>query len=215
MNWKKLKEKLPPSPRIIGQQKAPSAVLLPVINLSGVDHILFQVRAEGIPQATEICFPGGRFEPENDKTLGDTACRETCEELGLEQEQVKLQGELGIILSPFGFAVHAFVGELKIQSLEECTPNPQEVATIFTLPLDSLTCSTMDQYQVRMMIQSRYKDRNGEEVVLLPSRELGLPVSYHQSWGDRRKQIYHLSTPEGPLWGITAEILYDFLGLLD
>lgn len=215
MNWQKLKENLPPSPRVIGQQKAPSAVLLPVLSFSGKDHILFQVRAEGIPQATEICFPGGRFDPSTDRSLEETAVRETCEELGIEEDQVKVQGELGILLSPFGFAVHAFVGQLKIKSLEELDPNPDEVADIFTLPLAALNQSLMDQYQVRMSIEARYSDAEGKEIILLPSEELGLPRGYHHSWGKRRKQIYHLSTQSGPLWGITAEILHDFLGLLD
>jgi len=38
------------------------AVLIPIIEVDGKDHILFEVRSQNITQPGEVSFPGGRVE---------------------------------------------------------------------------------------------------------------------------------------------------------
>ncbi|NEU34154.1 CoA pyrophosphatase, partial [bacterium LRH843] len=57
------------------------AVLVPLVQKQDELHVLFEVRAHHLRrQPGEICFPGGKIEP-NDSTPQDAAVRETTEEL--------------------------------------------------------------------------------------------------------------------------------------
>ena len=55
--------------------------MLPLVELDGKDHLVLEVRSQGIiHQSGEICFPGG--EMYDDEAPGACAMREVCEELG-------------------------------------------------------------------------------------------------------------------------------------
>ena len=67
-----------------------SAVLVPVYRNEGGELILVLVRrTEGDIHRGQIAFPGGKMSS-NDKTLLDTALRETEEEIGLKSSQVEI-----------------------------------------------------------------------------------------------------------------------------
>jgi ADP-ribose pyrophosphatase YjhB (NUDIX family) len=57
----------------------------------------------------EICFPGGKFDNELDKTFIDTAIRELSEEIGLEKENLEVVCELCPIVSPASYYIVPFV----------------------------------------------------------------------------------------------------------
>ncbi|EFC47170.1 predicted protein [Naegleria gruberi] len=63
-----------------------SAVTLNLTIIHGKLHILFTKRPirEGDKWSGQVCFPGGKFEKNEDKTLLDTAIRETFEEIGVD-----------------------------------------------------------------------------------------------------------------------------------
>jgi 8-oxo-dGTP pyrophosphatase MutT (NUDIX family) len=83
----------------------------------------------------QISFPGGRRDPD-DVTFSATALRETCEELGI-CDSVELLGDLTpIYIPPSNFRVHPSVGALA--DTPSFTPNPAEVAEVFTVPLTHL-----------------------------------------------------------------------------
>lgn len=71
--------------RIIGKgsKYINTAVLLPIVRIDGEDQILFEKRSSNIPQANEICLPGGRIDKSIDATPQQAAIRETCESLEL------------------------------------------------------------------------------------------------------------------------------------
>jgi 8-oxo-dGTP pyrophosphatase MutT (NUDIX family) len=84
----------------------------------------------------QISFPGGRHNPE-DESLIATALRETCEELGVCDDQVRILGPLSTIyVPPSNFEVHPTVGALN--SVPIFRPNPHEVAEVLTFPLSLL-----------------------------------------------------------------------------
>lgn len=60
-----------------------AAVLVPLIEIEGELHFLFEKRAANIKQGGEICFPGGKFEITDSSSLA-AAMRETQEELGCD-----------------------------------------------------------------------------------------------------------------------------------
>ena len=76
-------------PEILGhEQLLKYAVLLPLIEVQNETHILFEVRSMSLRrQPGEICFPGGKVDPE-DLDQKQCAIRETSEELGINKEDI-------------------------------------------------------------------------------------------------------------------------------
>ena len=95
--------------RIVDASLTPSAVLVPIYHKQGEYYILFTKRTEDVKDHKgQISFPGGAYQ-EEDRTLIDTALRESAEEIGLMPNDVEVLGELddtttvtsSYIISPF------------------------------------------------------------------------------------------------------------------
>ncbi len=80
----------------------------------------------------EVSFPGGMWEL-GDKSLRDTALRETEEEIGLAPAQVKLLGACARRATGAGIQVTPFVGVMPTAT--ELTPNLGELDAIFRVPI--------------------------------------------------------------------------------
>jgi len=79
---------------IIDTSRVPSAVLVPIYIKRGKYYILFTKRTETVKEHKgQISFPGGTYE-ERDKTLLNTALRESFEEIGLTSGDVEVLGKL-------------------------------------------------------------------------------------------------------------------------
>ena len=92
-------------------------------------------RSQNIRFAGQICFPGGRHNPE-DSSLMATALRETYEEIGLEREALSYLGCLGTYYTQTGYILspQVFLAAPDV-SLKA---DPSEVAEIYWLPLAEL-----------------------------------------------------------------------------
>ncbi len=207
-----IKTRLPKQPGIQGKERFfKSAVLLPLLFRQDECFVLFQKRAHHIRQGGEVSFPGGRYDPELDRSYEETALRETIEELGITREQITLLGALDVVVSPQGAIVAPFVGVLQVDDVDGLAFDRNEVEKVFLRPLSYFEQTVPDRYSVRVEIQGSYVDDDGHEQVLLPAKELGLPERYFRSWGGK---CYHvLVYPEGEdiIWGITAGIMRDFI----
>ncbi len=187
-----------------------SVVLLLLIPVGDEYHILFEKRASGIRQGGEISLPGGQ-DDDADESREATAIRETVEELGISGERIKIAGRLDSIFAPMGALVDVFVGVSDV-ALADIKPNRDEVEKAFALPVSFFQEKEPDEYKVRVEVHPSYTDRKtGEEVVLLPSKELGLPARYWKSWGGFTHKVFVYRTSEGVIWGITARIIREFL----
>ena len=122
---------------IVDSSLTDSAVLLPIYQKGGKCHIIFTKRTDHLTHHKgQISFPGGGRHGE-DKTLLETALRESREEIGLKEADVKILGELddaatvtsqyrivpfvGLIPYPYDFKIDRF-----------------EVDEVFGLPLGGL-----------------------------------------------------------------------------
>jgi len=109
----KLKELLSrrPKKRITDDKLMPAAVLLPIYYKEGEVHILFTRRTENVSvHKRQISFPGGAYQA-GDKSLLDTALRESAEEISLAPDRVKVLGELDdTVTSVTNYIVSPFVG---------------------------------------------------------------------------------------------------------
>ena len=108
-----------------------AAVLIPLLFVSGELCILFEERSDALDvQPGEVCFPGGSMDP--GETPEETARRETCEELLLPPDSVRVIGRLHWILGPNSAPIHPVVGLLSGYggSFSEA-----EVKRTFTVPV--------------------------------------------------------------------------------
>jgi 8-oxo-dGTP pyrophosphatase MutT (NUDIX family) len=199
------------APEILGKDKYfNSAVLIPLFKKKNQLHILFEKRANTIRQGGEVSFPGGEFDPDNDKDLQETALRETKEEIGIEKDKINLLGKLGTLVAPMGVAVDAYTAYLNIEDISGLPFDRTEVEKVFSLPLEYFIKNKPEEYNVRLEVHPNEVDSNGNELQLLPVKELGLPKRYAGPWTKGKHRILVYKTPEEVVWGITAEIVFEF-----
>ncbi|MGE8396717.1 MAG: NUDIX hydrolase, partial [Comamonas sp.] len=80
----------------------------------------------------QVAFPGGKQDPE-DANPTATALREAQEEVGLAAQQVEVLGSLPVYETGTAFIVTPVVA--LVQPDVVLTPNPDEVADVFEVPL--------------------------------------------------------------------------------
>jgi uncharacterized protein len=203
-----LRKNLPQVPGIQGRDKYGNfVVLLPLVMIDGELNLLFEKRSADIRQGGEICFPGGRFDPDLDDSFSDTALRETFEELGIPRDRITLLGPLDTMVAPIGVLVESFIGLVNISGIDELVINPGEVSRVLLIPLKNFLQSPPEIYGARVMVHPT-GGPTGEEV-LFPAAELGVPEKYHQPWGGNLVRLYAFRHDDEIIWGITAELVME------
>ncbi|EHQ87853.1 NUDIX hydrolase [Desulfosporosinus youngiae] len=204
---KDLTRKLPLVPGIDGKDEYfNSAVIVLMMFLNEEYHFVFQKRSATIRQAGEICFPGGKFDPDKDADFEETAIRETAEELGVSSNKIRVIGRLDTIIST-GTTVDAFLGVIDISSLDDLNINPDEVERIFSVPVSYFETTEPELYKVKIVAYPSYINQSGEEVILLPVKKLGLPERYAKPWSNTLNNVFVYRVAGVTIWGITARLI--------
>jgi 8-oxo-dGTP pyrophosphatase MutT (NUDIX family) len=212
----KLKKKFSNHPGILQREEyLNTAVLIPLLYIENEYHLLFEKRSANIRQGGEICFPGGENNEKDDLNFEETAIRETIEELGIDKNDIEIVGELGILVGGSGAIINAFVGELKLINIEKYKIDKVEVEKIFTIPVSFFQNNLPEVYYVRMESHPYYFDENGDKIILLPVEELKLPARYANPWGIKKRKIFVYKTGEEIVWGMTANLVYEFINKLN
>jgi 8-oxo-dGTP pyrophosphatase MutT (NUDIX family) len=145
----------------------PAAVLIPLYERDGDCHLVFTRRTEIVNHHKgQISFPGGgrHFE---DRTLMDTALRESWEEIGLNPEDAEVLGELDDIATyTTNFVISPFVAAIPYPY--EFRPSPYEVGEIIEVPLSVLVDKNNFSQEVvslgdQLILQYFY--RHGHQVI--------------------------------------------------
>lgn len=195
---------------IIGSEKyINSAVLIPIVILKGTEFILFQKRSKNVRQPGEVSFPGGHFELKKDKDLLSTAVRETCEELGINEQQITMLGKLGTLVAPMAVVVEAYIGILNLNSVNDLEIDEKEVERIFLIPLKYFLDNKPDEYYTNIEIHPFTINESGQRIDHFPVTELGLPEQYSIPWKRGKHRILVYKTTEEIIWGITAELIFE------
>jgi len=198
--------KIPKEHDILGRYKLGHfAVLASLVCLDGDYHFLFQKRASGIRQGNEISFPGGQFDEDLDQSFEGTAVRETCEELGINKNQIQVIAQIDSFVGHV--YIENFLGLIKINSLDELNINKDEVDYVFTIPVQYFIDQEPEKYGIKVRTMSSEVDESGQLIEYFPVKELDLPERYHHTWNDSLREVYVYRTEHGTLWGITAQIV--------
>lgn len=207
-----LKETLPVIPGINGKEEYINyAVLVLLMLVNNEYHFVFEKRAANIRQPGEICFPGGKFDPEIDVDLQETAIRETSEELGVAVKKIRVIGKLDTVISPWGATVDAFLGIVDIGSLHDLQVNKREVEKVFSVPVSYFENSEPEIIKATYIAQPSYTNQSGAEV---SAEELGLPERYSGPWGKGNYNIYIYRVAGEMIWGMTAKIIRNVVAKL-
>ncbi len=113
-------------------------------------HVALTLRHAGLRgHSGQVSFPGGRRDPE-DKSLTETAIRETGEEIGICREMIRVLGEMPRLYIPTSHHdVYPTVGYC--ERLPRFRPNPQEVAEVFSFALEDLLHPRFRREERRMI----------------------------------------------------------------
>lgn len=110
-----------------------AAILLPIIDIDGSLEVLLTKRSSHLTaHAGEICFPGGGSE-KDDTDASMTALRETKEEIGVKESDIKIIGKMPPVPTFTGYIIHPVVGVLL--GSPEISIDRSEVESYFTVPL--------------------------------------------------------------------------------
>ena len=110
-----------------------AAILLPIVKVENSLEILLTKRSNHLTNhAGEICFPGGGCE-ENDTDFSMTALRETNEEIGIKESDIKIIGMMPAVPTFTGYIIHPVIGV--ISGTPEILIQQSEVEICFTVPL--------------------------------------------------------------------------------
>lgn len=187
-------------PRPLDVAKA-YAVLIPLAKLNGEWHILFEHRANGISQAGDAAFPGGRVEA--GEGFEQAAVRETTEELGLSPDKIDVVGEMDYIVMGKRI-IGCYVGELAIESLDVLALNKYEVDHVFTIPLRELKTMIPDVHYVAHHQQVA----DDFPFNLIPGGK-----QYNFSRSEQGEILFYNIQGEH-LWGMTAKLTARFVDIL-
>lgn len=189
-------------PEVLGNRDfSKFAILLPLIEKEDGVHILFEVRSlEMRRQPGEICFPGGRID-RGDEDEEETALRETMEELGIRKEAISNVFPLDYIVSPFGMIVYSFAGFIDPET--DFEPNPPEVDSVFTVPLQFFLDNEPRVYRIDFDIQPEES---------FPYDLIAGGENY--SWRARQVDEFFYLYEDRVIWGLTAKILMHFMELI-
>lgn len=112
-----------------------AAVLIGLIAAHGSPQVILTRRADTLARHTgQVALPGGRLDP--GETPVQAALREAWEEVGLDPDLVRPLGLAGSYRTVTDYLITPVVGW--IDRAPRLTPAPQEVADVFTVPLDHL-----------------------------------------------------------------------------
>ena len=178
------------------------AVLCPFLDLPEGLHLLFEVRANGLRQGGEVCFPGGRLEP--GETPGACALRETEEELAIPRGEVHLLGPVDFLCSQAGFLMRPYVGLVSPAGLSALSPSPAEVAETFTVPF-SFFRETEPEVYVYDLVSVPPAD--------FPYEAVGVQPDYPWARGRVDVPIWHWQGHA--VWGMTARIVRELVRFME
>lgn len=189
--------------RFIGEDTAfRSAVLIPIVQVEGEWHILFEVRSFALKkQPGDISFPGGRID-ETDATPLDTALRETHEELGIRPETINVIGELSPLITSPSFVIYPYVAIVEY-NIHQPAFNKEEVEEVFTIPIKWLLNYEPYSHPVKLKVLPP-PDFPYEKIV----------NGKEYQWRTREMEEWFFDYRHYTIWGLTARILKHFLEIL-
>lgn len=181
--------------------KSSYSVLIPLIEIDGELHILYERRAKTLrSQPYEVSFPGGGIE--FGETPKEAAIRETSEELLIGKDKVEIIGRSDYLVKPEILIIYTYVGIIH-EDIEKIIPSRDEVEYIFTVPLKYLMENSPKSYPIELKIERT----TGFPYELIPEAK-----KYKRRLEVETVETYQYK--EDLIWGFTAKMTRAFIEIL-
>jgi len=178
------------------------AVMLPLIEIEGKWHIIFERRANNLnTDPGEVSFPGGGVE--EGESFEEAAIRETIEELKIAKENIHIFGPMDILISHSNFIIQPFVGMISGVDFDNIQPNDDEVQYIFTVPMEFFFENDPERYHLDLQTVGN----DDFPYYLLPNGK-----EYNFKRG-RRSVLFYRYLNE-IIWGYTAMMTRNFIDII-
>ncbi len=174
------------------------SVLLPLIEIDGEIHLIYEVRSESIRQPGEISFPGGKIEENESPEYA--AVRETHEELKIDEDNIEILAEMDYATSKSGSFVYTFLGHIKNTDTSKINYNRDEVSELFFVPLSYFLENEPEKYYMNY-----YPKADND----FPYHMVNDGKNYN--WESIRYPVYFYKFKDYIIWGLTAKITYSFI----
>ncbi|MGV9205039.1 MAG: NUDIX hydrolase [Promethearchaeia archaeon] len=163
-----------------------SAILFTIIRkkIHPYNLLLIHRTDRGTKHRNEISFPGGKYEPETDDTLIDTAIREAEEEIGISKAGIEILGCMHDFPTLTRYIITPIIGV--VDEDQSYCRQPSEVRRILKIPISYFA----------------KKQNFNERFITLDQKKF--PVYYYNYFDDEQKRIY-------TIWGATAHMIQEFL----
>lgn len=163
-----------------------AAVMVLLIEVEDEIHVVFEERAHHLKrQPGEISLPGGMVEP--GESYAQAAIRECCEELLITENEVEVLAPLDYLITPFSMVISPWLARFKGETLG-C--DPQEVASVFTIPLKDILKSEPTVYR--------------SSLTMTPAEDFPFP---DYPFLPMPSDAHFYAFGEHIIWGMTAKIL--------
>lgn len=180
------------------------AVILPLLDLDDGSgpQILYEVRAKDLDrQPGEVCFPGGQIE--EGETPVEAALRETCEELGIRSEEIRVAGEVITIGTRAGSQIHCFAGIIGAETFAEMEVSSAEVDEVFTVPVADLMKADWEVY---------WNDLEEVPAEDFPYDRVTSGEAYNWKKGKAPVPVFDVNGRI--IWGLTGRMTREFLEVI-
>lgn len=166
-----------------------SAVLFSIVPYENkpFELILIHRTDRGTRHRGEISFPGGKFESQTDKSLLETALRETEEEIGVPRDKVEILGCLDDFPTMTKYIITPFIAT--IDKNQKLVKEEMEVRRILKVPIDFFI----------------KKENFREQAVDVGGNKF--PIFYFNYVDNKLKDKY-------TIWGATAYMISSFIELV-
>lgn len=179
-----------------------SSVLLPLVEVDGELHILFEVRAKTLrSQPGDVSLPGGKRD--EGESILETAIRETEEELNISRDKINVIGKLDYMFMSYGMTIYGYVGILQDININDINYNKDEVDHIFTVPISFFKENNPKKYDLNLNLV------HDEE---FPHHLIENGTKY--KWRKRKETIRFYRYKGYTIWGITATFIENFVDIL-
>lgn len=177
------------------------AVLALLTEIDGELHFILNKRAAGVNQPGDICFPGGH--QEKGETLKQTALRETEEEIGISQKDIRLLGKSDFMLTIYRGMIQPYIAYIPYEIYQTATPNPKEVEEIFTVPLRFFLQTEPERHDTVWKVM---------ESADFPYEKIEGGKNYPFSKGKTTQLFYEYHGHI--IWGFTAQVIRNIIEIL-
>ena len=189
-------------PAPIGQHRFFS-VLVPFVEKDWKVHILYETRAKTLKSDPgEICFPGGHIEA--GETPEEAALRETCEEIGISRDKIRIIGPGNVLYGYANYTLYTYLGIIDYEDYLNSKPQEEEVDEIFLVDAEELAECVPEIFREKVAA-SVDKD--------FPYEKLGIEKDYPWRTGIWDIPIYEVGGRM--IWGLTARITCDLLKTIE